>query len=514
MKNNQHSPINISNFTISYTGKICIDKPFTANIYYGDKIAIIGRNGTGKSSLLSCLARLNTSYDGSLIIPQDIVCGYVPQIINDQSYYALNDQLSVNKIYHSLSGGQRFNKALNQALSSHPNVLLLDEPTNHLDAHNKRSLIKFLKKYQGTVIAVTHDEELLQIFDIIWHVYNNKVTVFNGGYTNFLASHQHKQDHLQTSLKELKKEQRSLHTKLMQEQSRAKHSKLKGQNDIKHHKYATVTSLTKAGRGITTAVDKNKQLSEKRQDVISGLSDIFIPEELIPRFNLSSQSSSSTACLVNIINGSIGYKTDQTFQPLLSDINFSLAGNEKILLQGDNGSGKTTFIKAILSNNNESQSFNNSPNFKDTALVRAGSWEVVDNINIGYLDQHYANLIPDLTAVELMQQYAPKMTMPEIRDHLNSYLLRKNEEVNLSVKYLSGGEKVRLSLALIAAQIPKLLILDEITNNVDLETKHHLQNILRSYPSSYILICHDGTFCEELELTSQYIVENGTIIRY
>ncbi len=420
----QHSPINISNFTISYTGKNCIDKPFTANIYYGDKIAIIGRNGTGKSSLLSCLAKLNTTHDGSLIIPQDIVCGYVPQIINDQSYYELNDELNVDITYHSLSGGQRFNKALNQALSSHPNVLLLDEPTNHLDAHNKKSLIKFLKKYQGTVIAVTHDEELLQIFDIIWHVYNNKVTIFNGGYANFLASHQQKQDHLQTSLKELKKEQRSLHTKLMQEQSRAKHSKLKGQNDIKHHKYATVTSLTKAGRGITTAVDKNKQLSEKRQDVISGLNDIFIPEELIPRFNLSSQSSSSTACLVNIINGSIGYKTDQTLQLLLSDINFSLAGNEKMLLQGNNGSGKTTFIKAILSNNNESQGFNNSLNFKDTALVRVGNWEVVDNANIGYLDQHYANLTPDLTAVELMQQYAPKMTMPEIRDHLNSYLLR------------------------------------------------------------------------------------------
>lgn len=516
----QHSPINISNFTISYTGKNCIDKPFTANIYYGDKIAIIGRNGTGKSSLLSCLAKLNTTHDGSLIIPPDVVCGYVSQIINDQSDYRLNAEPIVDSIYHSLSGGQRFNKALNQALSSQPNLLLLDEPTNHLDAHNKRSLIKFLKKYQGTVIAVTHDEELLQIFNTIWHVYNNKITVFNGGYANFLTSHQKKQDHLQTSLKELKKEQRSLHTKLMQEQSRAKHSKLKGQNDIKHHKYATVTSLTKAGRGITTAVDKNKQLSEKRQDVISGLNDIFIPEELIPRFNLSSQSSSSTACLVNIINGSIGYKTDQTFQPLLSDINFSLAGNEKMLLQGNNGSGKTTFIKAILSNNNDFQGFNNSQHLKDTALVkdtaliRAGNWEVVDNINIGYLDQNYANLTPDLTAVELMQQYASKMTMPEIRDHLNSYLLRKNEEVNLATKYLSGGEKVRLSLALIAAKIPKLLILDEITNNVDLETKHHLRNILRSIPSSYILICHDGTFCEELEFDSQYMVENGKIARY
>ncbi len=327
MQNNQHSPVNISNLTIAYTGKNCIDKPFTANIYYGDRIAIIGRNGTGKSSLLSCLAKFNTTHDCSLIIQSDVICGYVPQIINDQYY--------------------------------------------------------------------------------------------------------------------------------------------------------------------------------------CGLSDIFIPEELIPRFNFSSQSASSTACLVHIINGSVSYKIDQTLQPILSDINFSLAGNEKILLQGNNGSGKTTFIKAILSNNNESQGFNNSPNFKDTVLVRAGSWEVVDNINIGYLDQHYANLIPDLTAVESMQQYAPKMTMPEIRDHLNSYLLRKNEEVNLSVKYLSSGEKVRLSLALIAAKIPKLLILDEITNNVDLETKHHLQNILRSIPSSYILICHDGNFCQEFECDSQYIVENG-----
>lgn len=493
MSNNQHSPIRIHDLTIAYSGKSVLNTPFTANIHYGDRIAIIGRNGTGKSSLLSYLAQINTNCDGSLIVPEDVVCGYVPQLISN---------------YETASGGQRFNKMLNQALSQQPNLLLLDEPTNHLDVHNKKSLMKFLSKYQGTIIAVTHDEELLQIFDVIWHFYNNKVNVFNGKYADFLALHQQKQDHLQSSLKELKKEQKSIHNKLMQEQTRAKHSKLKGQNDIQHRKYTTVSSLTKAGRGVTTAVDKNKQLSDKRQDIISSLDDIFIPEELIPKFNLSSQSVNSTVCLVDIVNGSVAYKIDNK---ILSDINFSLGGNEKMLLQGNNGSGKTTFIKAILSDSLSDYNNAKNSNHDNFTLLKTGTWEVVNNANIGYLDQHYSNLTPDSTAIELMQQHAPNMTMSEIRDHLNSYLLRKNEEVNLNVKYLSGGEKVRLSLALIAAKIPKLLILDEITNNVDLETKYHLQNILKSYPGSYILICHDSVFCKDLEFDSKYMVEDGKI---
>jgi ATPase subunit of ABC transporter with duplicated ATPase domains len=142
---------------------------------------------------------------------------------------------------------------------------------------------------------------------------------------------------------------------------------------------------------------------------------------------------------------------------------------DRIAIIGRNGTGKSSLISYFT-------------------LLKTGIWEVVDSANIGYLDQHYSNLAPDLTAIELMQQYAPNITMSEIRDHLNSYLLRKNEEVNLSVKYLSGGEKVRLSLALIGAKLPKLLILDEITNNIDLETKLHLHNILRAHPGSYILI--------------------------
>ena len=98
-----------------------------------------------------------------------------------------------------------------------------------------------------------------------------------------------------------------------------------------------------------------------------------------------------------------------------------------------------------------------------------------------------------------------------MRNHLNSFLLRKNEEVNLASKYLSGGEKARLSLALIAAKPPQLLILDEITNNIDLETKEHLCQILANYPSSMILVCHEQNFIEQLKIDRHYKIKNGTM---
>lgn len=478
--NTKHSPIKINNLTIGYNNKSCIEKPLTANIYYGDRIAIIGRNGTGKSSLLSCLSQLNTNYEGRLAIPDDVISGYVPQIVND---------------YEDLSGGQRFNKKLNQALALQPNLLLLDEPTNHLDTHNRKSLLRFLEKLPGTIIVVSHDLEGLSLFDHIWHFYNNGVNVFNGNYSDYMAKHQQFQNSQQNSLKDLNKEKTAMHQKLMQEQQRAKTSKEKGKDDIKNRKYPTVTSATKAGRGITTGLDKTKQLDNRRQNIIGTLNQIYIPEELIPKFNLQANSARANSCLINIENGSISYEHNS---PILSDINFRVSSKEKILLQGNNGSGKTTFIKAILGNNK---------------ILRTGLWEILDNNEIGYLDQHYKNLEDDSNAIALMQKVAPTMTLPEIRDHLNSYLLRKNEEVHLAVQYLSGGEKARLSLAIIAIQTPKLLILDEITNNLDLETKSHIQSILASYPSSYLLICHESTFCEAIEFDSKYVINDGRIIQ-
>ncbi len=131
--------------------------------------------------------------------------------------------------------------------------------------------------------------------------------------------------------------------------------------------------------------------------------------------------------------------------------------------------------------------------------------------DIGYLDQHYGTLHPDKTVLETIADLVPAWSHAEIRRHLNDFLFRKNEEVNSPVSTLSGGEKARLSLAQIAAKTPKLLILDEITNNLDLETKEHVAQVLKAYPGAMIVISHDADFLEEIVVNSYFKISGGYV---
>jgi ATPase subunit of ABC transporter with duplicated ATPase domains len=165
-------------------------------------------------------------------------------------------------------------------------------------------------------------------------------------------------------------------------------------------------------------------------------------------------------------------------------------------ITGDNGSGKSTLIKAIIG---------------DKSVHKTGEWYVVKPDDIGYLDQHYGTLNPHKTVLETIEDLVPHLPHTEIRRHLNDFLFRKNEEVNALVSTLSGGEKARFSLAQIAAKTPKLLILDEITNNLDLETKEHVVQLLKAYPGAMIIISHDADFLEEIGVNSYFKITDGYV---
>ena len=159
--------IQINNISLSLPHKICFEH-FTTQINQGSRIAIIGRNGCGKTTLLNMLHGDIKPSSGEILCADNLVRGIVPQVINH-----LND----------LSGGQRFNKALTEALCHSPDILLLDEPTNHLDNHNRKSLLRMLKSYRGALIIVSHDVELLRhAVDTLWHLDQGKIHVFSGNY--------------------------------------------------------------------------------------------------------------------------------------------------------------------------------------------------------------------------------------------------------------------------------------------------------------------------------------------
>ena len=471
-----HQPIKINNLTIEFGNKELMTNPFNYNIYSGEKIAIIGRNGCGKSLLLKALCDVSQRFDGEIIFPDDVSFGYVPQVIND-------DEIK-------LSGGQIFNHYLSQALSKDPNLLLLDEPTNHLDSKNRNSLFGLLSRYRGTLILITHDTELLNYVDTIWHIVNRKINVFNGSYPEYLIMQKQELDNLTEGVRKANHDKKLAHEQLMNEQQRYSKSIQKGKQSIAQNKWSRIAAGAKSSQAEVISGNRTTKIQQNKQNALNELQDLYVPEVIIPKFNLTS-STRNSKIILEIENGNIAYVGND--YNTLTNINLQLSGVEKIVLQGNNGSGKSTLVKAILNH--------------DT-ILRNGNWLAPDQKDIGYIDQHYSNLEPELTAVELLQNIVPAWSYSEIRNHLNAFLLRKNEEVNLISKYLSGGEKARLSLAVIAANPPKLLILDEITNNLDLETKEHIQQILKAYPSCFILICHDVGFVQGLPIDVFYSIED------
>ncbi len=462
-----HKPIQIKNLSLFFPHKICFEN-FNCQIPWGSRIGIIGKNGSGKSSLLKVIAGLSKPSSGSVDCGKDVTKACVPQIIEH---------------YVELSGGQRLNKALTEALSLKPNLLLLDEPTNHLDMKNRRSLMRMLQHYSGTLMVVSHDKELLRhCINSLWHIDNGRVYVFSGNYDDYIREIKLKRASIEDQLKRVSQQKKDMHRKLMQEQQRAAKSKAKGEKKIESREWLKMVGNLKGMKAESSQGKKLRAIETTKEDLNNKLAGLRLPEIIVPKFSIKA-SDVNTRVLVQITSGSVGYSKDL---PLLSGINLSLSGDERIVLGGDNGSGKTTLVKAILS---------------DEAVYKTGEWHVVKREDIGYLDQHYATLDPQKTVLETISALVPVWSHAEIRRHLNDFLFRKNEEVNALVSTLSGGEKARLSLAQIAAKTPKLLILDEITNNLDLETKDHVIQVLKAFPGAMVVISHDADFLEEIGIS-------------
>lgn len=451
-----HKPIRLINLSLSLPHKICFEA-FSTTIPYGSRIAIIGRNGSGKSSLLKMLQDQ---------APKDVVFGYVPQVIEEFDF---------------LSGGQRFNRAFTLATCSGQNVLLLDEPTNHLDKSNRKSLMRMLKSFNGTVIIASHDVELLRSCNVLWHIVDGRVEVFLGNYDDYMREVHIKRTSIELELSRLERQKKDMHRSLMAEQNRASKSRAKGEKSIERKKWPTIVSNAKALRAEETSGRKKSDINNKKQGLSDKLSKLNLSEAIVPKFSLTPESLGHRL-LIAVTDGSVGYEDNH---PILRGINLRVSTGDRVAITGDNGCGKSSLIKAIL----------------NEALVKTGEWYTTRLEEIGYLDQHYATLYPNKTVLEAAVELVPNWSYAEVRRHLNDFLFRKNEEVNATISTLSGGEKARLSLALIAAKTPKLLILDEITNNIDLETREHVIQVLKKYPGAMIVISHDEDFLKEIGVT-------------
>lgn len=471
-----HSPIFIKNLSFFSSSKLCFEN-FSVAVHPGSKLALIGNNGSGKSSLIKIILKKLQPSSGSIDYPSDLVFSFVEQTIVEHS---------------SLSGAERFNKSLTEALQKEPDVLILDEPTNHLDTSNRKSVMRLLQKFRGTVIFATHDEDLIRTCsNQIWEIRNQQIKVFFGSYDDFVEKKRNTRASLLQRKDFLHKEQKSSHKKLMKEQVRASKSKTLGKKNIKNKKWATVVSNAKALRAQETTGKKQSHNFAKREKINSELCSLKEANTILPTFYIQGNTGSNN--LASVRCGSVGHDK----LTLVSHIELDIQKGDKISLVGENGCGKSTFIKALLGN---------------IKLQTKGVWNTTSKEEVGYLDQHYHNLDHNKTVIENLEILAPNLNRSILRKHLADFLFFSSGQVQQEVNTLSGGEKARLSLCIIAANTPKLLILDEITNNLDLETKHHIVQVLNRFPGAMLVVSHDKEFLKKLDITMHYTIHDKRLI--
>lgn len=324
--------------------------------------------------------------------------------------------------------------------------------------------------------------------DTFWHIQDGTITVFSGSYDAFKQEVSNQRASIEQELHLLERRKKQTHEGLMKEQARAKKSKLKGKKKQAQGSWPTLVASGKKRQAQETAGRHNHHIHTKKQDLIEKLEGLRLPEMIVPKFSLQASGINPSKAILSVVNGGCGYGGI----PLLEGIFLSLGACGRLAITGSNGSGKTTLVKAMLN---------------EAAVIKSGDWIVPNPNDIGYLDQHYSTLCFQGSVFQSIELLVPTWSHQEVRRHLNDFLFRTNEEVTRLVSTLSGGEKARLSLAQIAAKTPKLLILDEVTNNLDLETRDHVIQVLKRYPGAMIIISHDEDFLAQIGVEDFYDLE-------
>lgn len=458
---------------LEYPHRVCFHS-VDLHIVAGQRIALVGDNGSGKSSFLKLLSGALSPSAGQLRRQTHLQIGYLPQVIEPVP---------------GLSGGQAMQQRLSDVLQMQPDVLLLDEPSNHLDMAARKALKRMLQAYGGTLLIVSHDIELLHgLCDTLYCLQDGQLQVFQGELEDWLQHQAAERDRVQAALDAIVLEQQQAHQQLMREQQRASKARQHGNKQIEERRWATIKSPAKLGRSNTTAGQRQTGLRDKREALLAQRAALPRFEEIQPSFQLSAAGRGNRHVL-QIAAGVLGYTPAA---PVLTGIQLQLEAKERIWLTGPNGSGKSTLLRALRG---------------DVSLHREGDWLLPPPAEVAYLDQHYADLQPSLTVLACLQDRAPGWSMQQLRRHLSDFLFRHEAQVNCTVERLSGGERARLALACLAARPPRLLLLDEPSNNLDWTLKRHLLSVLQAWPASLLVVSHDVAFMQKLRIDRQLSVE-------
>lgn len=369
--------------------------------------------------------------------------------------FALSD---LKRPIKNFSGGQRTKLAFIQLLLRKPDILLLDEPTNHLDLPTIEWLERYLKQYPKAVVIISHDRMFLdKIVEVTYEIEHSRMTRYQGNYSAFVKQKRSNWEKQQKDYQMQQKEIERLMTLI---------------EKYKHH--PTKVAMTKS---------KLKQIEHMERIEAPDQYDL---KSFHAEFKPLREGGQEVLKVNRLI---IGYDKP------LSEVSFELKKGQRLAVIGENGIGKSTLLKTLVRQVDQLE----------------GAFSYGFQIDPGYFDQQLAQIDNDRTVLEDFCEDFPDMLLSEARSALGCFLFTQ-DTVYKKVCQLSGGEKVRLSLAKIMKKRPNLLILDEPTNHMDIVGKEALESMLRNYEGSVLFVSHDRYFVQKI--ADSLLIFNKEMVNY
>lgn len=466
--------LDIQNLTKSFGSQILF-KNISFSVGEGQKVGLVAKNGTGKTTLLEILSDHEGYDEGNIIYRNDIRISYLKQIPEFNPEESVLDacfnhkgeperilkakqiltQLHIQNLQQpmkELSGGQQKRVALANVLINEPDFLILDEPTNHLDLVMIEWLEGYLSRSNLTLLMVTHDRYFLDhVCNIILELDNQSIYTYRGNYSYYLEKRQERVDNQRA---EVQRANNLYRTELewMRRMPQARGHK------ARYREEAFYELENKAHQRI-----EERQLRLKANNVYIG-SKIFECQYVSKKFE----------------------REDGTVKIILDNFYYNFARFEKMGIVGDNGTGKSTFIKMLL----------------NIIQPDSGCFDIGETVRFGYFSQEGLKFSEDDKVIDIITDIADyidlgggrKMTASQF---LNYFMFSPEQQHNYVYK-LSGGERRKLYLCTVLMKNPNFLVLDEPTNDLDIQTLQVLEEYLQDFPGCVIVVSHDRYFTDKV----------------
>ncbi len=499
----------------------------------GSKVALIGHNGSGKSTVLRLISNELALTTGQITTESSPFS--VPQLLGQynhltvaaifgvekqlRAYYAILDgdateenlllldddwtleerclnalthwdlgHLGLFSLLENCSGGEKTKIFLAAMSFQKPSFILLDEPSNHLDSSSRAKLAQFIKSTACTLLLVSHDRQLLDLMDETWVLSATGMAIFGGNYS-FYAEQQSLADaaleqsiqHGEKALRKAKEKERA--TLVRQQKQDARGKKKQEKAGVARIMMNTMRNSAEKSTSKTQAVhhDKVNGMSRTLKEL-----RMARPDSSKMRFGFANSALHRGKILVDAQAINIQFDAHDLWPAPLS---LQIKSGDRIVLKGENGSGKTTFIQLLLGN------------------LHAYTGSIARQlIHALYIDQDYSLLESNLTVYEQAQSTNDaNIEEHQVKTRLDQFLFAQ-ESWSKKVDVLSGGEKMRLALCCLTLKntTAELLILDEPTNNLDIQSLEILTRAVAEFPGTLLVVSHDQTFIEEIGMESEF----------